>query len=170
MRKGAYSRNVQGRLSQIRAWAGEGVTQTQIARKLGISPGTLSGWKRRYPPVAEALAGGRTDGETPEAPRQDPATAPEEDAVLSALLARATGMTLREKVRERRAQTAEDGSQEEKMVTTKVVEKQQPPDLAAIRLYLEHTTRQGKPETEPWDETLIRKAGEYIRTRLEEEG
>ena len=43
-------------LAKLRAWAGEGLNGEAMARdKLGVRPGTLRGWKNRYPLIREAL-------------------------------------------------------------------------------------------------------------------
>ena len=66
-------------LLQMRQWAGEGLSDAQIAEKAGVRPDTLRTWKRKFPQLARAL----------EAP------SPGSDAQIeSALLKKATGYTV----------------------------------------------------------------------------
>lgn len=43
------------RLLLLEAWARDGVTQAQIAARMGICPNTLKVWKKRYPELSKAL-------------------------------------------------------------------------------------------------------------------
>lgn len=40
----------------LRAWSRDGLTQGQIAQRMGIAPRTLSDYKSQYPQIKEALA------------------------------------------------------------------------------------------------------------------
>lgn len=42
-------------LIRLEGWARDGLTDAQIAEQIGISGGTLSTWKRKYPKIGEAL-------------------------------------------------------------------------------------------------------------------
>lgn len=42
-------------LTLLSAWARDGLTDEEIAKKCGISRSTLSEWKKRYPDIADAL-------------------------------------------------------------------------------------------------------------------
>lgn len=46
-------------LMLLMAWARDGLSNEQIARKCGINPDTLYAWKKRYPEISEALARGK---------------------------------------------------------------------------------------------------------------
>ena len=46
-------------LTLIAGWARDGLTDDDIAARCGISPGTLTLWKRRYPGIADTLRSGR---------------------------------------------------------------------------------------------------------------
>lgn len=43
----------------LEAWARDGLTEEEIARKCGIAGATLREWKKRYPPIALALMRGK---------------------------------------------------------------------------------------------------------------
>ena len=42
-------------LTLLRNWARSGLSDPEIARRMGVGPGTLNRWRRRYPAVAQAL-------------------------------------------------------------------------------------------------------------------
>jgi len=46
-------------LMLLTAWARDGLSDEQIARKIGISRSTLSAWKVSYPDISDALARGK---------------------------------------------------------------------------------------------------------------
>lgn len=43
----------------LEGWARDGLTDDQIARKIGISRSTLSDWKARYPDISDTLKKGK---------------------------------------------------------------------------------------------------------------
>lgn len=43
----------------LQAWARDGLTDEQIADKLGVVPSTLYEWKKRFSEISEALKGGK---------------------------------------------------------------------------------------------------------------
>ncbi len=47
------------KLILVQGWARDGLTNEQIAEKLGIAPATLYEWQNRYPEFAEALKKGK---------------------------------------------------------------------------------------------------------------
>ena len=46
-------------LLKLEAWARDGLTDEQLAQKMGISTSTLYEWKNRYPELSEALKRGK---------------------------------------------------------------------------------------------------------------
>lgn len=46
-------------LLRIEGWARDGLTDEQIAEKIGINPATLYDWKNKYPEISEALKKGK---------------------------------------------------------------------------------------------------------------
>ncbi len=72
-------------LARIEQWAREGLTDEQIARKMGINPATLYKWLNSYGEISEALKKGK---------------APVDIQVENALLKRALGYDYEEVVTE----------------------------------------------------------------------
>lgn len=46
-------------LTLLEGWARDGLTDEQLARKMGISCGTLYAWKNKFPEISEALKKGK---------------------------------------------------------------------------------------------------------------
>lgn len=46
-------------LMLLTGWARDGLTDAQLARKMGISCGTLYAWKNKFPEISEALKKGK---------------------------------------------------------------------------------------------------------------
>lgn len=42
-------------LTLLEGWARDGLTDEQLAEKVGINPCTLYDWKKKYPKISEAL-------------------------------------------------------------------------------------------------------------------
>ena len=72
-------------LARLEQWAREGLTDEQIARKMGINPATLYKWQNSYGEISEALKKGK---------------APVDIQVENALLKRALGYDYEEVVTE----------------------------------------------------------------------
>lgn len=68
-------------LLQMQQWAGEGLSDSQIAEKAGVRPDTLRTWKKKFPQLARALEPSAPDG-SPDA------------QIENALLKKATGYTV----------------------------------------------------------------------------
>jgi hypothetical protein len=43
-------------LLRLEGWARDGLTDTEIAKKVGVNPATLSVWKAKYPEIEKALS------------------------------------------------------------------------------------------------------------------
>lgn len=60
MAKGKYEKWLEkDNLTRLKAWARDGLKDTQIAKNMGISVGTLYAWKNKYPKINEALKKGK---------------------------------------------------------------------------------------------------------------
>lgn len=49
------------RLQKLQHWKRSGLTDEEVAKKIGIGAGTLADWKARYPEISEALKKGFED-------------------------------------------------------------------------------------------------------------
>ncbi len=60
MAKGKYERWLDGDgLTLLTGWARDGLTDAQIAGKMGIAVSTLYEWEKRFPDISEALKKGK---------------------------------------------------------------------------------------------------------------
>lgn len=60
MAKGKYQRWLEpDGLLLLEGWARDGLTDEQLAEKIGINPATLYDWKNKYPKISEALKRGK---------------------------------------------------------------------------------------------------------------
>lgn len=100
-------------LTRLEGWARDGLTDEQIAQKMGISKGTLYDWKNKFPEFSNALKNGKEVVDT---------------LVENALLKRALGYNYLEI-------TEEDGDLGYKK---KTVHKQMPPDVTAQIFWLKN--------------------------------
>lgn len=124
-RKSKYP-EVQKKIPQIRIWRSQdGLTEKEVAAKLGIAPSTLEKYKTEYPEFAEALK---------EARQEIVAN------TFAALYKRAKGYTYEEKKVYTRQEEAEDGYKE--VTYTEITEKQEPPNVAACSLILKNLDRE----------------------------
>lgn len=58
--KGKYRRWLEpDGLLLLEGWARDGLTDEQLAEKMGITPATLYDWKNKYPEISEALKKGK---------------------------------------------------------------------------------------------------------------
>ena len=46
-------------ITRLEAWARDGLTDEQLAAKIGITAATLYDWKNKYPEISEALKRGK---------------------------------------------------------------------------------------------------------------
>ena len=102
----------------LEGWARDGLTDEQVARKIGINPATLYKWEDRYSEIGEALKRGK---------------APVDFEVENALLKRARGYDYEEVITE----VYGDGKKHVKKIKRHV-----PPDVTAQIFWLKNR----KPE------------------------
>ena len=107
-------------LLKVKGWAFDGLNDGQIAGNMGISKSTYYEWQKKFPDFAAAIKDGKV--------------VPDRE-VENALLKRAKGYEYEEV-------TEEWSEQEGKMIVTKRVTKQVPPDPTSMIFYLKNR----KPE------------------------
>lgn len=107
-------------LLRIEGWARDGLTDEQIAKKMGVNRDTIYTWKKRFPDISDALKKGRE---------------PLDIIIENALVKKAMGYRTTEVTRERMF-NRETGRYE--LVTTKETEKDVPPDPTSIIFYLKN--------------------------------
>lgn len=128
-------------LTLLRGWVREGAAESEIARRMDVTQGTLREWKKRFPEIRSALeeTGDVVDFE-----------------VEAALLRKALGY----ESTERRVEVSAKGERKETETTKQVA-----PDVSAISLWL----KKRKPET--WGEGgRGEQAENNLLERLEAEG
>ena len=60
MAKGKYQRWLEpDGLLLLEGWARDGLTDEQLASRMGINPATLNDWKNRFPEISEAVKKGK---------------------------------------------------------------------------------------------------------------
>lgn len=101
-------------ITRLEAWARDGLTDEQLAAKIGITATTLYDWKNKYAVISEALKRGKEVVDV---------------EVENALLKRAMGY----EYTETRTEVAEDGS-----TKTIKVQKSMPPDTTAQIFWLKN--------------------------------
>lgn len=115
MAKGKYQEWLtQDGITRLEAWARDGLTDEQLAAKIGITATTLYDWKNKYPVISEALKRGKEVVDV---------------EVENALLKRAMGF----EYTETRTETADDGT-----VKTIVMQKTMLPDTTAQIFWLKN--------------------------------
>lgn len=141
MAKGKYQEWLEpDGLMRIEAWAREGLTDANIAEKIGINVTTLYAWQRDYPQISKALKKGKT---------------PVDKEVENLLLKRARGYNYDETTEEWRP-NQETGELE--LVSKKVQRKHMPPDTTAQIFWLKNRRPdlwRDKPEVKKMDDTTI---------------
>ena len=120
----SYERRVQPKLALVEAYARHGLYNSEIAEKLNVPYSTFQNYIETHPELEMALDKGREAAEL---------------HVENALLKSALGYTSLEITKERK-QVGEnsDGTPIFKMVPTKKVYKQVPPNVQAIQYWLEN--------------------------------
>ena len=109
-------------LERITNWAANGLTDTEIAKSMGIRRETLSVWKQKHPNISNAIKSGRLMAC---------------EAIENALFRRATGMELTETVEEFDGAIV-DGKPANGSIKKRTTTRQVPPDTGAIIFYLKN--------------------------------
>ena len=109
----------------IEGWAREGLSDVQIATKMGIHPSTLYDWEAKYPEICEALKKGK---------------APVDTEVENALLKRARGYDYVEIVTEYgySDETDESGNRKKIIKSVRETHKHMAPDVGAAAFWLKN--------------------------------
>ncbi len=117
-------------LGKLEAWARDGLTDEQLAQKMGINPATLYRWIRDHCEICEALTRGRGGAR---------------EQIENALYKRALGYTVEVnepvKVRRRFWNTAVGKMEEEEEVVQGTREVHFPPDVRAASMWLTNRER-----------------------------
>lgn len=153
-------------LARLTTWAREGLTDEQVAERLGIAVGTLARWKMRFPQMTEALELGRTK---PEQPGEGGSPENAVDAVVEkALLNRCVGYTvpLKKTYKLKRIEYGENGRKlkEWEELETGVDETHIPADTTAQKYWLGNRLKgrwRDKPEA-PAGGKSLEKARELL--------
>ncbi len=114
------------RLTVLSAWARAGLTNEEIAGKIGISRSTLTEWKKKYKPIREAIDTGKEIADR---------------MVEDALYRLALGYTIKvRKAFKLRNVTYKDGKREKEEERLETIEEDLhvKPDVKAIMFYLEN--------------------------------
>ena len=127
-----------------------GAKEAEIAAMLGISRRTLQRYKSAHPELKSALEKKR-DADT---------------QVREAFFKRACGYTAQEETTECKGKKNEDGLVVDEQVVKKSVKKEVPPDLSAIKWWMENSGRpiEEEPDVEEARELLLE------RRRLQSQG
>lgn len=115
MAKSKYESFVQPKLAVMEDWARDGLTDKDIAARLGISEDSLYEYKKRYSEFSEALKRGKEIADR---------------AVENALFKRAVGYSYRE--------ITEEQDRDGNVRTTKIVTKEVAPDTTAQIFWLKN--------------------------------
>lgn len=135
MAKGKYATWLEpDNLTRLEAWARDGLTDEDIARKMGVSMTTFYRWQQEHREIREALKRGKDVVDI---------------QVENALLRRALGYSYNETTRELELDPL---TGEKTLKTTKVVTKQVAPDTTAQIFWLKNR-RPNKWRDKPVDET-----------------
>lgn len=148
-------------LARLTTWAREGLTDEQVAERLGIAAGTLARWEIRFPQLAGALELGR--GASQPGEEGSP-----ENTVEEALLNRCIGYTvpLKRTYKLKRVEYGENGRKlkEWEELETGVDETHIPADITAQKYWLGNRLKarwRDKPEA-PVDGKSLEKAKELL--------
>ena len=121
--KGKYSEWItEDGLTVVQGWARDGLTDLQIAGKMGITTQTFYDWQRRFPSFSDAIKKGK---------------APVDIQVENALLKRALGYIATETIEE----VYQAGQGEDKRILSshiRKITKEVPPDVGAIVFWLKN--------------------------------
>lgn len=130
---GTYEKKILPNLKQAELLAFCGKSESEIAEFLGISEKILKKYRREKSELDEALSAGKTSSAK----------------VMKAFFKRACGYTAQEETCEFKGKKNSDGVIEDEQVVKKTVKKDVPPDLNAIKWWLDTAKIQTEVEDEP---------------------
>ena len=113
-------------LLRIEGWAREGLSDVQIAAKMGIHPATLYKWENDFNEIYEAIKKGK---------------APVDEEVENALLKRARGYDYIETITDymlSETEKDEDGNPKRVIKNVRMIKKHVSPDVGAIAFWLKN--------------------------------
>ncbi|SDW30832.1 transposase [Paenibacillus sp. PDC88] len=123
-RKSKYHTHVEPKLLQIEAWTRDGMTQEDVARRLGVAMSSFSDYKNKFPELSEALKKGQEVADI---------------EVENALFKRAVGYRYDEVTHEAAKELDEEtGQYKTVMVESKRVTKEVQPDVTAQIFWLKN--------------------------------
>lgn len=125
-----YQKKVKPYLRHIGTLAMCGAQEKEIAAMLGIAHRTLQKYKKAHPELRDALEKKKNA----------------DIQVLEAFFKRACGYTAQEETTECKGKKNEDGFVVDEQVVKKTIKKEVPPDLSAIKWWLENSGQ--RPEEE----------------------
>lgn len=124
MAKGKYQEWLEpDGLLLLSAWARDGLTGEQIAKKMAISYSTFKLWKEKYSAISAALKKGKEVVDI---------------EVENSLLKRAKGYSYEEITQELITVENEDGDKHKELAVTKIVKKEVLPDVTAQIIWLKN--------------------------------
>lgn len=130
---GTYEKKILPHLKQAEMLAFCGKSESEIAEFLGVSEKTLKKYRREKAELDEALSSGKTSSAK----------------VMKAFFKRACGYTAQEETCEFKGKKNSDGVMEDEQVIKKTVKKDVPPDLNAIKWWLDTAEIKKETESEP---------------------
>ncbi len=125
-----YQKKVKPYLKHIGTLVMCGAREEELAAMLGIAHRTLQRYKRIYPELKDALEKKKNA----------------DFQVMEAFFKRACGYMAQEETTECKGRKNEDGSVTDEQVVKKTIKKEVPPDLSAIKWWMENSGQ--KPEEE----------------------
>ncbi len=128
-----YSKKVRPHLKQAELLAFCGKTEEEIAEFFDIKINTLKKYRREHAELDEALSAGKNSSAQ----------------VMKAFFKRACGYTAQEETCEFKGKKNSDGVIEDEQVVKKTVKKDVPPDLNAIKWWLDATGAMNSDGSEP---------------------
>lgn len=130
--KGFYLKKVKPNLKNIKMMALSGAGIEEISKKIGVSVKTMEKYRKEFAELEDALNEKKNS----------------DALVMEAFFKRACGYTYEEETTEFKGKKSPDGEMLDEQVVTKKTRKDVPPDLNAIKWWLEKNKNTDEPEIE----------------------